>query len=331
AVTGLVNGTTYQFAVSAIARATYHVAVSVYDNTPQRHESVLSPPASLAVGEDAESALSGVLTATPAPLDAYPPLTDEDACFIATAAFGSKHAADVEILRAFRDRHLLTNAPGRWLVERYYAMSPPAARWLERHAAWKPAVRIALKPVVIVALVALEGGALGLAGLAAAGAAAAAFMARRGAVRIRPAAVPPPGAARIRAARARAASGAALIALASAAGLSSLPSPAAAQDGGFFRRGAASSPRWMYSISGGYTYVDLDDYETFYGDDRDTSFALSGGYRLRDWLEVGARIAFRDDKGLARAGDGSQIADAVKLTVMPVHVYADLVFERSGR
>src|SRR5690606_27432350 len=89
AVTGLANGTTCQLAVSAIARATYHVAVSVYDSTPERHESVLSPPASLALGEDAESALSGVLSATAAPLEAFPPLTDEDACFIATAAFGS--------------------------------------------------------------------------------------------------------------------------------------------------------------------------------------------------------------------------------------------------
>src|SRR5690606_6878431 len=209
AVTGLVNGTTYQFAVSAIARATYHVAISVYDNTPERHESVLSPPASLALGEDAESGLSGVLSATAAPLEAFPPLTDEDACFIATAAFGSKQAADVEILREFRDRHLLTNAPGRWLVARYYALSPPAARWLDAHPALKPAVRMLLKPFVIGALVALELGALGLAVLAATCAAAVAVLVRR---------------------RAAAGCGAALAAAACATWLSLGPSPVRAED-----------------------------------------------------------------------------------------------------
>ena len=306
AVTGLANGTTYQLAVSAIARATYHVAVSVYDNTPERHESVLSPPASLALGEDAESALSGVLSATAAPLEAFPPLTDEDACFIATAAFGSKHAADVEILRAFRDRHLLTNALGRWIVARYYALSPPAARWLDAHAAWKPAVRMMLKPAVIFALVSLEHGKLGLALLAAACAAAVAAFVRR----------------RRRRAAARCAAGLAVVTCTT--GLALAPSPAEAQD-------RESSPRWMYSIVGGYTYPDLDGYETFYGGDRDTSFSITGGYRLRSWLEVGGRIGFREDDGLARAPDGTDIPDAVELTVMPLHVFADFIFERPGR
>ncbi len=334
-VTGLANETTYQFAMSAVSRATYHVAVSVYDNTPQRHESVLSPPASLAIGDDAESALSNVLSATPAPLDAFPPLADDDACFIATAAFGSKHAADVEILRAFRDRFLLSNAAGRWLVTRYYALSPPAARWLERHAELKPAVRIMLKPAVLVALVALEGGGAGLTVLAAAGVTGLALaLRRRRARRARRSA----GEAESR--RPVPTSGgcfaAALAAV--AASLVCAPSTADAQQGSvppargpLARLSSTSSPRWMYSITGGRTYVDLDDYDAFYGDDRVTSFSISGAYRLRDWLEVGARIGYRDDEGLARAPDGTVVPDAVELTVMPLHVFADFIFERPGR
>lgn len=335
-VTGLANGTTYRFAVSAVARATYHVAVSVYDNTPERHESELSPPASLAIGDDAESAPSAALTATPAPLEAFPPLTDNDACFIATAAFGSKDAADVEILRAFRDRYLSTNAAGRWLVARYYALSPPAARWLERHAAWKPAVRIMLKPAVLVALVALEGGKAALAMLVAAAAAGLALvLRRRRAWRARPVAE------RTRRGRTVSTRGSGCgVALAAVVGasLACAPStadaqgaPPAASRGPLARLSSTSSPRWMYSIAGGFTYPDLDDYDVFYGDDRDTSFSISGAYRLRDWLEVGARIGFRNDKGLALAPGGVEVPDAVELTVVPLHVFADFILERRDR
>ena len=87
----------------------------------------------------------------------------------------------------------------------------------------------------------------------------------------------------------------------------------------------------MYAISGGYTYPDLDDYARFYGDDRDASFSIAGGYRLRDWLEVSARVGFREDKGIGFAADGTVVPDAVALTVVPLHLYADFIAERAGR
>jgi hypothetical protein len=174
AVTGLANGTAYRFSVSALAQPSYTIAISALDNTPDRHESALSTPATIAVGAPAESALSPELTATPARIVPYPDLEDGSACFIATAAFGASWKPEVLALRDFRDRYLQTNAPGRWLVARYYALSPPAARYLDAHRALKPVVRAALWPLVIVALVALEGsraaliavGVLGVAGVA---------------------------------------------------------------------------------------------------------------------------------------------------------------------
>src|SRR5690606_31143841 len=87
---------------------------------------------------------------------------------------------------------------------------------------------------------------------------------------------------------------------------------------------------WMYAITGGYTYPDLDDYAEFYGDDRDTAFSVAGAYRLRDWLEIGGRIAYRDDKGLALTPEGTSIPDAVELTVVPAHVFADFIYGRRG-
>ncbi|HEX7080639.1 MAG TPA: CFI-box-CTERM domain-containing protein [Gammaproteobacteria bacterium] len=287
-ITGLENGVTYRVAVSALDQAIYHVAVSVLDNSQARHESVLSPPASIALGEPAESPLSQVLTATPGEIAPTPDLPDEDACFIATAAFGAEWTAEVEALRAFRDRFLLPHAAGRWLVARYYALSPPAARFLDSHAALKPFVRAALLPLVGAALVLLgasPGSAAALLGLAAAWIAA-----RR---------------------RSRRAGRAALW----LAALSLVAFSASAQE-------PPSGPRWMYSLKGGFMYPDIDEFETFYGDDRDGVFAVSGGYRFRDWLEAGVGIGYLSERGDGLTPDGARVPDAVKLELLPVHFFA---------
>lgn len=69
-------------------------------------------------------------------------------CFIATAAFGTPFAPQVETLRTFRDRVLLTNAPGRLLVDLYYRASPPLANFITGHDLLCSGVRILLRPLV---------------------------------------------------------------------------------------------------------------------------------------------------------------------------------------
>lgn len=51
-------------------------------------------------------------------------------CFIATAAYGSGEAWQVEYLRSFRDRVLKKYAAGRFFIREYYAHSPAAAGFI---------------------------------------------------------------------------------------------------------------------------------------------------------------------------------------------------------
>ena len=76
-------------------------------------------------------------------------------CFIATAGYGEA-TGEVGILCDFRDQCLKTNPLGRMFVKAYYAVSPPIADFISEHEPLKAAVRVALKPLVAVAVYALE-------------------------------------------------------------------------------------------------------------------------------------------------------------------------------
>ena len=64
-----------------------------------------------------------------------------EGCFIATAAYGTSTAAELDTLRAFRDEVLLQNSFGSQLVEWYYQASPPVADFISEHEGLRTLVR----------------------------------------------------------------------------------------------------------------------------------------------------------------------------------------------
>lgn len=69
-------------------------------------------------------------------------------CFVATAAYGSPMAGQLDLLRAFRDQVLLTTAPGRAFVVQYYRWGRFAAVWIAKRPALRAAVRVCLVPLL---------------------------------------------------------------------------------------------------------------------------------------------------------------------------------------
>ena len=69
-------------------------------------------------------------------------------CFIATAAYGSPLAPQVQHLRTFRDRFLMPYSLGQWFVDLYYRYSPPLAEVLAQHDNLRAVVRTGLLPLI---------------------------------------------------------------------------------------------------------------------------------------------------------------------------------------
>jgi hypothetical protein len=107
---------------------------------------------STSIGDKLYSATSSTaIHDFPEPIVPQPNLPNTG-CFIATAAYGSHSASQVQALRTFRDQYLLTNDIGRVFVRWYYTYGPIGAQFLNEHPGWKPVVRIALIPAVGAAL-----------------------------------------------------------------------------------------------------------------------------------------------------------------------------------
>ncbi len=126
---------------------------TVQDPDPVWHDDYVS----VTIGHDTTPSFdnfSGVAFAVPGVEDDDDDDDDDSSssssssCFIATAAYGTPMAAEVDALRALRDQKLLSSDAGRRAVDAYYRVSPPVADMIGRSETVRAAVRLGLEPVV---------------------------------------------------------------------------------------------------------------------------------------------------------------------------------------
>jgi hypothetical protein len=70
-------------------------------------------------------------------------------CFIATAAYETSTAKQLDVLREFRDDVLLESTVGSQLVDLYYQVSPPIAEFMAEHSFVRTLVKeLMIDPIV---------------------------------------------------------------------------------------------------------------------------------------------------------------------------------------
>jgi hypothetical protein len=80
-------------------------------------------------------------------------LLDDKSCFIATAAFGSDMAPEVQSFRDFRNKYLFSSSAGKEFVRFYYKHSPFYANLIAQNDVSRATVRVALWPLLLFAKV----------------------------------------------------------------------------------------------------------------------------------------------------------------------------------
>jgi hypothetical protein len=75
-------------------------------------------------------------------------LQTKSSCFIATAAYCTPMAQEINTLRRFRDSRMEPNLILRHFVTLYYNVSPPLARVISGNKKMKAFVRLSLKPII---------------------------------------------------------------------------------------------------------------------------------------------------------------------------------------
>ncbi|OGG92973.1 hypothetical protein A2609_01925 [Candidatus Kaiserbacteria bacterium RIFOXYD1_FULL_47_14] len=69
-------------------------------------------------------------------------------CFIATAAYGTPLAEEINLLRRFRDEQLARYRMGQAFIASYYRLSPPIAEIIEQSRVLRSITRAILRPII---------------------------------------------------------------------------------------------------------------------------------------------------------------------------------------
>jgi len=75
--------------------------------------------------------------------------SNDSTCFIATAAYNTPLAQEIQTLRLYRDQHLLTNPLGQSFTDTYYRLSPPIADLITQNPTLAALTRTILTPLIL--------------------------------------------------------------------------------------------------------------------------------------------------------------------------------------
>jgi hypothetical protein len=296
-LTGLTTGTRYYVIVRAVAQDSIYAAVTAVVSTSttsapgSTNESDYSTETSQVLAEQ-ESANSNSADDIPEAPTPFPNLKGEG-CFIATAAFGFYSAPQVQALRDFRDRFLLTNAPGRAFVAWYYYYGPKGAHFINQHPWLKVPVRAALLPLIVMALVLTGSGPLAKAALMSLLLAWLGLRALRR--RTLPDTLPK------------------LLPV-----LLLLLLPALAQGA----EARPDRPHWSLELKGGASFPDVPGWSTYYGSSYTGEYGGALAYKLHRLVEVGIGATYSRASGKGQLpGHGGALAGDVRLEKVPLELY----------
>jgi hypothetical protein len=142
-ISGLSNGVPYYLFIGSVDQS--GIVTFFSQPSAENFSTTVSPPngnSQAVIPEPVEGLLNG------------------KSCFIATAAYGSAMAPEVETFRQFRGQFLLNSKAGRWFVRKYYKFSPPLADFISHSEVLKFLARLFLFPLLIFVKACMEFGLL---------------------------------------------------------------------------------------------------------------------------------------------------------------------------
>lgn len=109
-----------------------------------------------------------------------------------------------------------------------------------------------------------------------------------------------------------------------------LAEDAAAGDKAGLEKDSYRAPRWAFEFKGGKYKPDLEEYATFYGDDKNTIWAIAGAYRFTNWLELGAELAYANDEGVGVLPNNGILGGQVDYSLMPFQLFLNFRYDQSA-
>lgn len=97
--------------------------------------------------------------------------------------------------------------------------------------------------------------------------------------------------------------------------------------------GPPKPPRWSLEIKGGDFEPDLDEWQTFFGEETSNEIGIAFAFKLKRWLEVGAAVDYIRDKGTGQLPLNDDVGGNVTYNLFPAHVYVLLrgIFHENQR